>query len=129
MNDATSSSDTPYTTGSDVRPARHTESPRFLFRLAEEFRSLHDEAPWSTGDRNARTLVHEEGLRVVVVALKAGARMDRHQTRGWVSILVHHGRVRIGLVDETLEASAGDNIVLRHNIPHTVEAIEESGLV
>ena len=121
--------DRPETTGSDQRPSRQMEAPSFQFRLADEFRTLMEEPAWSTADRNARTLVHEDGLRIMLLMLKAGARIDEHQTRGWVSILVQHGRVRIGVHDETLEARGGDVIVLRHNVPHTVAADEDSGLV
>lgn len=129
MANPTSGNDSPVTTGSEQRPARRLGSASFMFQLSEEFRSLKEEPAWSAGDRNARTLVHEEGLRVMLLALKVGARLEEHQTRSWVSIAVQHGSVRVGLPDETLVAHAGNVIVLRHGVPHSVEAVEESGLV
>ncbi len=129
MVDSTRGNDRPETTGSDSRPARRIEGPSFVFHLPSEIASLKAEQPWISGDRNARTLVHEEGLRVVALALKDGARMDEHQAGGWVSIYVQRGRVRIKLANETLDVTEGNVTVLRHNIRHAVEALEESELM
>lgn len=56
-------------------------APFLEFDFTRELERLHAEADWSSG-HNAKTLVKYDNLRVVLMALKAGARVPEHQARG-----------------------------------------------
>ena len=117
------------TSGSEQRPARRLVASALDFDLDVELMSLRQEPSYQRGDRNGRTLVEETGFRVTLTALKAGTLVSEHQTRGWVSIQTTAGHLRIKLSDRTVELPAGRLLILNQNIPHDVEALEDSAFL
>ncbi|MCC7105978.1 MAG: cupin domain-containing protein [Chloroflexi bacterium] len=87
---------------------------------------MRTEASWQRGDRDARTLVEEPGLRIVLTALKAGARIREHRAKGWVSIQTLEGYIRVESPDETIDVVAGRLLALEPGVPHDVEGVEQS---
>ncbi len=63
----------------------------------------------------ARTLLREDDLRIVVIAMKAGARMGEHQANETAAIHALSGHVRLHLPDETTDVRAGQLLVLARN--------------
>lgn len=114
------------TAGSTQRPARQLAASAIAFDLAAELASLKEEASWQRGDRNARTLVEEPTLRIVLSAARAGARFREHKTPGLVSLQTVAGHLRLHLPDETVDLPAGHLLALHHNLSHDVEAMEDS---
>jgi quercetin dioxygenase-like cupin family protein len=100
-------------------------APFLEFDLARELEQLHGEPEWSSG-QNARTLVKYDDFRIVLIALKAGATMPRHQTRGRLSIQTVAGRLIVRAEGRTFDLPAGGLIALDHGLSHDVEALEES---
>ena len=117
------------TGGSAQRPARQLAAPALAFDLAAELASLKEEASWQDGDRNARTLVEEPTLRIVLCAARAGARFQEHKTAGLASLQTLAGHLRLHLPDETVDLPAGHLLALHHDRPHDVEAVEESAFL
>ncbi|MGH2355512.1 MAG: hypothetical protein ACRDJN_28215, partial [Chloroflexota bacterium] len=66
------------TSDSPQRPAQQVTGATLTFDLAAELSRLQAEASWQRGDRNAITLVKEPTFRVVLTAMKAGARLQNH---------------------------------------------------
>jgi quercetin dioxygenase-like cupin family protein len=114
------------TTGSPQRPAQRVSASVLQFNLADEARQLRAEEAWRRGDRNAKTLVKEHDLRVVLTALKAGARVEQHATPGRLTIQVTSGRVRVSLGSESTDLFEHELIALERGVPHEVEALDES---
>lgn len=117
------------TAGSPERPPRTLTGPALSFDLAQEIAALQQEEAWARGDRNARTLVEEPGLRVVLTMLRAGARIREHRTDGWVVIQALDGYVRIESPGETIDLVAGRLLSLQPGVPHDVDAITESAFL
>jgi quercetin dioxygenase-like cupin family protein len=117
------------TSGSDQRPARELTGAAMDFDLAAELATLKQEASWQRGDRNARTLVERGGIRLVLTALKTGARLREHQTPGWVSIHAIAGHLRIAAAGREVDLPAGHVLVLARDEPHDVEAVEDSAFL
>lgn len=117
------------TSGSSQRPSHHLAKPTLAFDLAGEYGALQEEPSWQRGDRNARTLVEEPGLRVVLTALKTGARLHEHHTPGWVSIQAMVGHLRVHAGQQTIDLRAGHLVTLEPDVPHEVEAVEESSFL
>ena len=83
------------TAGSPQRPARQLVGPVLSFDLAQEIATLQQEASWQRGDRNARTLVEEPSLRIVLTVLKTGAHIREHRTDHPVVIQTLQGYIRL----------------------------------
>ena len=117
------------TAGSPQRPARQLAGAVLSFDLMGEIASLQQEESWRRGDRNARTLVEEPGLRVVLTVLRGGARIREHRTDGWVTIQTLRGYIRVETPDETIDLLPGRLVTLRTGVPHDVDAIELSAFL
>jgi quercetin dioxygenase-like cupin family protein len=117
------------TAGSPQRPARRLAGSALSFDLAHEVATLQQEETWRRGDRNARTLVEESGLRVVLTVLRAGTRIREHRTDGWVTIQTLEGYIRVESTAETLDLVAGRLLALEPSEPHDVAAIEQSAFL
>lgn len=117
------------TSASPDRGPQQLAEPTIQLDLSREIRQLHAESSWQRGDRNAKTLVKHPHLHLTLVVLKAGARLDQHQTVGPVAIQPFAGRVRLRVAGEQRELTPGQMLVLGANLPHDVEAVEESALL
>ena len=111
------------------RPHSQPMAAAYLeFDLARELEQLHREPGWS-GGQNAKTLVKYDDFRVVLIALKARARLPGHQTKGRISIQTVAGRVTVRAEGRTFDLSVGTLLALDHDLPHDVEALEESAIL
>ena len=108
------------------REPRALTGTALVFDLASEAEALKQEAPWQAHGHNAKTLVKHSDVRVVLIALKAGARMPEHKTDQCVTIQALIGRLRLHLPQTTLDLPAGGLLALDHTVLHDVEAVEES---
>ena len=80
MTDRTSRARRPGETGGSSQRAPHQlVGPALTFDLGPEIEQMRHEAAWQQGDRNARTLVKQPGLRIVLTLMKGGARLRDHR--------------------------------------------------
>ncbi len=115
--------------GHHRRPHSSPMAAPFLeFDLTGELERLHAEADWNSG-HNAKTLVKYDNLRVVLMALKAGARVPEHQARGRLSIQTIAGHIRVRADGRTFDLPTGTLLALDQDLPHDVEALEESAFL
>ena len=111
------------------RPHPHPMAAPFLeFDLARELAELHREPEWESG-QNAKTLVKHDDFRVVLTALKAHARLPGHQTQGRISIQTVTGHIQVRAQGRTFELPPGTLLALDHDVPHDVEALEDSAFL
>jgi quercetin dioxygenase-like cupin family protein len=103
-------------------------APYIELDLGREIEQLHHEPEWATG-QNAKTLVKYDDFRVVLTALRARARMPSHHTEGRISVQTIHGRIQVRTAGRTFDLPAGRVLVLDRDLPHEVEALEESVLL
>jgi quercetin dioxygenase-like cupin family protein len=94
--------------------------------LTREAASLRGEPAWQQNDRNARTFVKENDLRVVLTVVKQGAIIKEHRAPGTAVVQTVSGRIRLRIADQAVELSTGQAVILQRDIPHDVEALEES---
>lgn len=117
------------TTGTSERPPQRLVGTMLAFDLAREMALLHEESAWQHGDRNAKTLVKEPDFRIVLIALRAGGRMEQHRAAGRISIQTLTGHVRLRLPGAIVDLPIGRLMSLERDIPHDVEALEESAFL
>jgi quercetin dioxygenase-like cupin family protein len=98
-------------------------------RLSELERELRSDEAYLRGDHTARTLAHEPDLRVVLITMKAGGRLDEHQAKATASVHVLSGDIRVSLPDKVVNLSAGSFLLLDRGLRHAVEAETESAFL
>jgi quercetin dioxygenase-like cupin family protein len=103
--------------------------PLLTFDFAAEVARLHTEESWLRGTRNAKTLVKEADFRLILIALRQGGRMEEHRAPGRISIHTLSGRLRLQVLDQTIDLSAGQILALDPNVAHDVEALDESAFL
>jgi quercetin dioxygenase-like cupin family protein len=113
-------------TGREPHPLTGTA---LTFDLAAEAQKLKNEPPWQEHGHNAKTLVKHSDVRVVLIALRAGARMQEAKTDQCVTLHALTGRLRVHLPSQAIDLPAGALIALDHTVVHDVEALDESVLV
>jgi quercetin dioxygenase-like cupin family protein len=107
----------------------HSESRALRFDLTQELDQLRQGETWQQHDRTAKTLAKEPHLRVTLVALKSGARLDEHEAEGAITIHTLSGRLRVSVPGESMDCASGALLVLERGVPHAVEALEESAFL
>jgi quercetin dioxygenase-like cupin family protein len=100
-----------------------------IFDLPAILADLKREITWRTGRRNAVTLLKQPGLRLVLVALKAGAEVASHQTDTPVVLQGVEGRVAICMDRDEHVLTAGQVITMRSGLTHAVRAQNESAFL
>lgn len=108
---------------------RNLDDPQKAVRLSRALEVLRGEAAWRERDRNSATLVKGTGLRVVLVALHAGAAIKEHSAEGPITVQVLQGRLDFAAGGETHALAAGDLLTLGAGIPHAVHAPEEAAFL
>lgn len=114
------------TSGTDWRPPHELQEPVTALDLLDEAARLRQEPTWQQGDRNAKTFVKANDLRLVLTTLKQGAVVKEHRAPGSAVVQTLSGRIRLRLADQAVDLPAGALVVLEPNLPHDVEALEES---
>jgi quercetin dioxygenase-like cupin family protein len=112
-----------------VRATRALSGSLLTFDLQAESDRLCSESPWSLHGRNAVTLVKYPDLRVVYIRMKAGARLREHHAGATISLHALSGHLQLHLTDALVDLPAGNLLVLERDIPHDLEAIEESAIL
>ena len=112
-----------------TRPAREPhplKAKALSFDLAAEAERLKGEPTWQAHGHNAKTLVKHPDFRVVLIALRAGARMPEHKTDYCVTIHALEGELRLHLQGDTLDLASGSLLALEQTVLHDVEAVTDS---
>ncbi len=74
-------------------------------------------------------ILRENGLRCLVLHLKAGEELREHSAPGAISVHCLRGEVRFSAGEDKLDLRAGVLITLTAGAPHAVVAQEESVLL
>lgn len=96
------------------------------FDLNEERQTLIAQPANDESGQRGKTLVKEADLRIVLMYLPAGGRVEKHKASGPISVQPLEGQLRLVLPDRTVTLSTGHLLALEPSIPHDVEAIEDT---
>ena len=94
--------------------------------LPSFIKQLKQESSWKDEDRNAITVFKTNGMRIVLIALHAGAEMKTHTAEGIISVQVIDGRMKFTADNHSVELIKGQMLALHKGVPHSVGAIEET---
>ncbi len=111
------------------RPSDRFAGAEHALDVAGALRALRAESgPGANGHRQI-TLLHQGPVRLVLFAFAAGGRMPEHRAPGWVTIHVLRGALRVGTPDARHALAEGHILALAPDVPHDVEAAEESDML
>ena len=113
-----------FATSAPEYPAPKLSGPCMCFDLAAETKKLRREGIWDLESHNAIALAKYNDLRVVLIAMKAGSRMEGHKAYGSISIHTLTGRLRLHLPDRAVDIAAENLVILERSQPHNIEALE-----
>jgi quercetin dioxygenase-like cupin family protein len=74
----------------------------------------------------ARQVVHTERITMSLLRLKKGAVVPRHQHENEQITTLEEGRLRFVFDDKECDLAAGETLEIPSNVPHSVEALEDS---
>ncbi len=106
--------------------SRHLADPVREIDLVAEARALREEEPWRREGHNAKTLVKNESLRIVLIDMRRDGRLREHRTGSRISIQVLAGRISVSVPGKTYDVRSGQLLAVDESIPHEVEALEPS---
>jgi quercetin dioxygenase-like cupin family protein len=106
--------------------SRHLGDPVREIDLAGEARELREHETWQREGHNAKTLVKNESLRIVLIDMHEGARLGEHRTDSRISIQVLTGRISVQVPGGSYAVAAGQLLALDESLSHDVEALEPS---
>lgn len=113
--------------GSTTPRTSHTlAAPALRFNVRNEAEQLKRLPTYQNGSPAGRTLVKEPDLRIVLLALMAGARLEEHRASGPISVQVLEGRVRLRLTDGAIDLAPGELLTLEPGISHDVDSVEDA---
>jgi quercetin dioxygenase-like cupin family protein len=108
---------------------RPIDAPLLTFDVPTLIAQIKSEETWKKGSSNGMTLLKGQGLRVVLVAVRAGTTIPSHRAEGPLSLQVVEGAIKFGAAPQEVTLGEGQVLTLQAGIPHSVEAIEESAFL
>jgi quercetin dioxygenase-like cupin family protein len=108
---------------------RPLDEPVMTFDLGAILADLKREPTWQKSGRNSVTLLKQEGLRVVLVALGNGAELAPHDTDSPVSLQGLEGQVAVRIGNDERILGAGQLLSLQPGLTHAVRAQNEAAFL
>ena len=105
---------------------RPLDAPLLVFDLPALLAQVRMEPAYRTSDRNALTVFKTDGMRIVLLALHAGAELKTHTAPGIISVQVLEGRLMFRTAEQATELAQGQLLTLHAGIPHSVTAVTEA---
>lgn len=99
------------------------------FNLSKEIAGLHNEDAWLRAGRNTKTLGKQSDLRIVLVALKAGKKLEEREAAREYRFKRFGGHVTLLLAGQAVYLPAGHLVALDRGIRHDVVAVKESAFL
>jgi quercetin dioxygenase-like cupin family protein len=96
--------------------------------LASELAGSREHKPWPSG-LHSKLLLKADDLRLVLIAMEAGAKIKEHHADGSVSIHALEGTLCIHVQAREHDLHAGQILILAPGIKHDVEARADSAFL
>jgi len=97
------------------------------FNVDEEIRRFQ---PGDTeAGRRAETLIKTDGLRVVLVTMRAGISLHEHTAPGPITIHALQGRFEVNFDEDMRELGPGDIVALATGVRHAVKTLADGAFL
>lgn len=105
---------------------RILDAPLVSIDLPQRIAQLKTEPAWEKSDRNAITVYKAKQLRIVLIAMHAGAEMIPQISDAIISIHVLEGMIQFRTEDETFKVGKGQILNIHPLVTHNITALEET---
>ncbi len=102
--------------------------PFLEFSLKEQIETLRREDAYVSG-RNSKTVVKHPDLRLVLTVLRANTKIVEHRAAGSISVQTVSGHIRMHVQGREFDLPIGHLLALAAEVPHDVEAMEDSAFL
>jgi quercetin dioxygenase-like cupin family protein len=109
--------------------SRQLGAPVLRWEFAKEIAELWREERWRPNGHSGKTLVKYPNVRVVLIVMMRGGRLENHEAVARVSIQTLQGHVFVRLSDQRIDLPCGCLLELERLLPHDIEALEESAVL
>lgn len=99
------------------------------FELGEQIEELRALEPYEREGRTARTLLRTDDLRVVLIVMKEGSRIEEHDTAGTVTVQALDGELVLSMPEREVTLPAGSLLALDSGVEHDVRAAVDSAFL
>lgn len=113
-------------TTKDPSTGRNPAGELLTFVIGDEIGRVKADTHSSTNDRFAHTLAKHRDMTVTMMLLRKGAHLHEHQAHGSIALHMLSGSIRFRARDDERQLTAGTLAVLDAQVPHSVEALEDS---
>ena len=98
---------------------------RFIKNIAfSEALSLDSLVDYQEGRVVSLTLVQNDAMSMTLFAFAKGEGISTHSAPGDALVYIIDGRASITVGEKTMEAIAGQTVVMPSNVPHGLDAVE-----
>jgi quercetin dioxygenase-like cupin family protein len=109
--------------------AHHVADPLIEIDCLAELLALQNSDSYRTADHAAKTIAKQPGIRVVLIALKPGGRLDEHHTDSPITVHGLKGNVNFTVAEKTFRLTPGVLLAVAWALPHSIEALDESAFL
>lgn len=101
----------------DLRPAERLGAPTIHVELNHGLELLRASDSYRGADHAATTIVKRPGIRVLLVALRAGGQMHEHHADAPITVQVLEGRIRFDVDGQIQELLPGHLVSIAESLP------------
>lgn len=116
----------PQTKKSVRNTERLLDGPLLVFDLPSLMEKLKLDDVGEKSNRNAITLLKSDNMRLVLIALRAGAEIDFRQSDNLISLQLLKGKLEFIAENYKVVLEQGQLLTLHENIPHSLTAVNET---
>jgi len=110
-----------------TKPSSITDGAEFdIPTIDRELRALE---AYKLDGHTARTLVREPTMRIVLIVMRAGAKIAEHHAQETASIHALAGHIRLQLPQRAVDLQAGHVLVIPPQLRHDVEALDDAAFL
>ena len=73
-----------------------------------------------------RQVIHAEKITIAIIGLQAGGSVPTHAHENEQVMNIFSGRLKVVLDGVPMELAGGNSLVIPPNVPHSVEALEDT---
>lgn len=98
---------------------------KFIKNIAfSEALTLESLVEYQAGRVVSLTLVQNDAMSMTLFAFAQGEGISTHSAPGDALVYIIDGQARISIGDKTIDAKAGQTVVMPSNVPHGLDATE-----
>ncbi len=105
---------------------RTLDAPFVEMDLNNFIGQIKDEITWATTDHNSITIFKSDNTTIVLIGMHQNAELKKHKAYGNIHVQVLEGKINFSTEQQTVSLQKGQMIALKADIPHSVQALEDS---